>query len=217
MLSTTPFPGAVARRLLAALIGAVALLAAVLLTPTAALAHGGPFDLSVASDGAGGLVVTAVYQEDGHAVSEIIDPVATAVAADGATAGPVPLVSSAEGEGIWVTSEPFLGAGEWSVTVSTTVPSAATATVPVAVAELAPPIEQGESLAEEEGGAEGSAAGASGAADVSDASGADTAAADASASGPAVVLWIVAGVVVLAVAAVLVLLIVRRRSLTRVK
>lgn len=207
MLSTLHVPGLAARRLITALLGALALVAAVLLSPTAALAHGGPFDLAVASDGAGGLVVTAVYQEDGHAVSEIIDPVATAVAADGTTAGPVALVSSAEGEGIWVSPEPFLGPGEWSVTVATTVPSAATATVPVTVAELAPPIEPGESLPAGDGAGVGSD------------DGAEAAVADQEAGTPGatVVLWVVAGVVVLAVLAGLVLLLVRRRSLSGVK
>jgi cobalamin biosynthesis Mg chelatase CobN len=208
MLSTLHVPGLAARRLITALLGALALIAAVLLTPTAALAHGGPFDLAVASDGAGGLVVTAVYQEDGHAVSEIIDPVATAVAADGTTAGPVALVSSAEGEGIWVTPEPFLGPGEWSVTVATTAPSAATATVAVTVAELAPPIEPGESIPagdDTEGSGDAAESG-----EVAD--GAET-----GTPGPAVALWIVAGVVVLAVVAGLVILLVRRRSLSGVK
>lgn len=120
----------------------VAVILALLAVPAAAQAHGGPFSLNIAPDGAGGLVVSAVYSEDGHAVTEVIDPTATAVGDDGSTIGPVALISSAEGEGIWVTAEPFLPVGTWTVTVSTSMPSVATATTTVTVAELAGPEEE---------------------------------------------------------------------------
>jgi hypothetical protein len=178
-----------------AVLGAVAVAAALFLGVLggagAASAHGGPFQLTVSPDGAGGLIVSAAYTEDGHAVSEIIDPVATAVAPDGTTAGPVSLISSAEGEGIWVTPEPFLPSGQWAVTVSTTTPSSATTSIDVTVAELAPPVEPGETVApvaDDAGGADGPA----------DASGAS---ADEGGMSPLTVgLWIAAGVVVVAVA-----------------
>lgn len=120
----------------------VAVILALVAVPAAAQAHGGPFSLNIAPDGAGGLVVSAAYSEDAHAVTEVIDPTATAVGDDGSTIGPVALISSAEGEGIWVTAEPFLPVGTWTVTVSTSIPSVATATTTVTVAELAGPEEE---------------------------------------------------------------------------
>ncbi len=131
----------------AAVLAAILIALGVFGGATAASAHGGPFQLSVVPDGAGGVTVTAVYAEDGHPVSEIIDPVATAVAPDGSTVGPVALISSSEGEGIWVSSAPFLPVGQWAVTVSTTVPEAVSTTVDVTVAELAPPVQPGETIA----------------------------------------------------------------------
>ena len=112
-----------------------------LAVPTPASAHGGPFELAITPDGAGGLVVTAVYVEDQHAVSAIIDPVASATSSDGTSIGPISLVSSSEGEGVWVTEEPFMPVGQWSVTVATTTPEAATATVEMTVEALDAPIE----------------------------------------------------------------------------
>jgi hypothetical protein len=132
---------------LGAIVVAMALLVGLFGAAHSAAAHGGPFQLTVSPDGVGGLNVAATYTEDGHPISEIIDPVATAVAPDGTRVGPVSLVSSAEGEGIWVTSEPFLTDGQWAVTVSTTTPSSASTTVDVTVAELAPPIEPGATIA----------------------------------------------------------------------
>ncbi len=106
----------------------------------AAAAHGGPYEITVSTDGAGGLQVFAHYEEDGHVVEALMDPVAEAVAADGSTAGPVSLISSTEGQGRWVTSEPFLAEGEWTVTVSTTTPEVAETTVEFTVEALeAPP------------------------------------------------------------------------------
>ena len=93
-----------------------------------ASAHEGPISLQVAQDGLGGISVTATYLEDGHPVIEAIDPVATAISADGSGIEPFPLVPS-DGEGVWVSPEPFLDPGFWTVTVSVTTPSAATTTV----------------------------------------------------------------------------------------
>jgi hypothetical protein len=182
------------RTALAVALGLFLALAAVFCAAPAAQAHGGPFQLTVSPDGAGGLIVNAAYVEDGHPVSEIIDPVATAVSPDGTSVGPVALISSPEGEGIWITPEPFLPVGQWAVTVTTTSPSSASTTVDIAVAELAPPVEPGETVApvtEEQGGASGDSAAAAAAA---------AAAVSASAVSPLTVgLWIGAVVVVLAV------------------
>ncbi|SDZ25687.1 hypothetical protein [Herbiconiux ginsengi] len=187
------------RSALAVVLGLFLALAAVFGAVPAAQAHGGPFQLTVSPDGAGGLIVNAAYVEDGHPVSEIIDPVATAISPSGESVGPVALVSSPEGEGIWVTPEAFLPDGQWAVTVTTTTPSSASTTVDVTVAELAPPVEPGETIApvvEEQGGASGSAA----------ASGAASASTEAGVSPLTVGLWIGAIVVVLAVGGALIYL-----------
>ncbi|MDH6181905.1 hypothetical protein M2152_002087 [Microbacteriaceae bacterium SG_E_30_P1] len=112
--------------------GAIALAVAALLAwgaATPALAHGGPFELEFGQDGAGGISLIAHYLEDGHPVTEIMDPVATAVASDGTAVGPVRLISSPEGEGLWISPEPFLTEGTWDVTVSTTTPGTASSTM----------------------------------------------------------------------------------------
>lgn len=126
--------------------------------PGPAYAHGGPYDLMVSADGAGGIVVTATYSGDSHPVDAIMDPAAIATSSEGETVGPVSLVSSSEGEGVWVTPEPVLSPGSWSVTVTTTVPEAASATVEILVEELAPPKDAPAA------GADGQTAAASGAA-----------------------------------------------------
>jgi len=195
-------PGGLRALVVGVMAGVLALLLALSAAPGPASAHGGPFGLTVAPDGAGGLTVIAAYTEDGHPVSEVIDPVATAVAADGRTAGPVSLVSSGEGEGVWVTAEPFLGEGDWAVTVTTTTPSSATATAQVTVAPLAPPV------APEDAGVPISTT------DDQQDAGAEAAPAAADAGGVSpvtVVLWIAAVAVVLAV----VLLVLRRRGVIR--
>lgn len=130
-----------ARTAFLALIVLLAALAAVTASPTRALAHGGEYDLTIAPDGLGGISVIGVYVEDGHPVDAVMDPVATAVDEDGRSAGPVSLVSSSEGEGVWVTEEPFLSDGVWTVTVTTTTPLEVTATAAFEVAPLTPPIE----------------------------------------------------------------------------
>ncbi|WP_382303987.1 hypothetical protein [Herbiconiux sp. UC225_62] len=182
------------RSALAVVLGLFLALAALFGAAPAAHAHGGPFQLTVSPDGAGGLIVNAAYVEDGHPVSEIIDPVATAVSPSGESVGPVALVSSPEGEGIWITPEAFLPDGQWAVTVTTTSPSSASTTVDITVAELAPPVEPGETIApvvEEQDGASGSS----------------VAAAEAGTASPLTIgLWIGAIVVVLAVGGALVYL-----------
>ncbi|GAB3125391.1 hypothetical protein [Glaciibacter psychrotolerans] len=126
---------------LGVLVAAFILAVGLVLSATPASAHGGPYELSVSSDGAGGLTVLGHYGEDDHVVNEIMDPVATATSTDGRTVGPVALVSSPEGEGVWVTAEPFIPTGDWTVTVTTTVPSAVSTTAEMTVTELTAPRE----------------------------------------------------------------------------
>lgn len=123
---------------------AIALAAGLLLTlgtAAPAAAHEGPIELEFDQDGRGGVTLLARYVEDGHPVTEIIDPVATAIAADGSELDPVKLVSAPEGQGVWVSPEPFLEPGFWTVTVTVTTPSAASSTVnmEVVVSDDAPP------------------------------------------------------------------------------
>ncbi|GAA3885587.1 hypothetical protein GCM10022381_29660 [Leifsonia kafniensis] len=130
-----------ASRLVVVLFASLCIVLGLLASAPSASAHGGTYELSVSPDGAGGLTVLGHYGEDQHVVEEIMDPIATATSADGRTAGPVSLVSSSEGQGVWVTAEPFIPVGDWTVTVSTTVPSAVSVTAEVTVAEPAAPVE----------------------------------------------------------------------------
>ena len=123
----------------------VAVAGGVFIAPAAA-AHGGPIELTLNSNGSGEFELIAFYEEDGHIVDAIMDPVLEAVSEDGATAGPINLVSSSVGQGRWVTTERVLSDGDWSVTVSTTTPEEASITIDVSVAPPdtppAPPIEE---------------------------------------------------------------------------
>lgn len=114
----------------AALIGA----ALVLIGSSPATAHGGGIALDINQDGTGRIMVTATYLEDGHAVEEIMDPVVTAMSADGTIIGPIPLISASDlGISTWSTADPLLEAGVWTVTVTTTTPAAATITEDIEV------------------------------------------------------------------------------------
>lgn len=141
MVETSPDPIRQSWRVRVAAM-ALAVIAAVaggVLHAPAAAAHGGEYELEVSQDGAGGLQVFGRYVEDGHLVDAVMDVTAQAEAADGRTAGPVALVSSSEGQGRWVTEEPFLDEGEWTVTVSTTTPQEASVTADFTVVALEPP------------------------------------------------------------------------------
>ncbi|TBN55447.1 hypothetical protein EYE40_14670 [Glaciihabitans arcticus] len=124
-------------RMIVTIVAAGALLVGVALP---AAAHGGAIHLQVVTDGAGGVSVTPTFERDGHPVEELVDPVLTATSASGKKVGPVQLVSSAEGVGVWVTESPVLEEGTWIVTVEVTTPSAATASTEIVVAPLAEPI-----------------------------------------------------------------------------
>lgn len=99
-----------------------------------AIAHGGGMQLDLNQDGTGRIMVTATYVEDGHQVEEIMDPKLTAMSADGTFIGPISLISASDlGFATWSTAEPLLTAGIWTVTVTTTVPTAATLTEDIEV------------------------------------------------------------------------------------
>lgn len=106
-----------------------------------AAAHGGDIILTVTPDGEGGVTLTPVFEADGHPVEDIIDPVLTATSDSGKKVGPVQLVSSPEGKGVWVTEAPVLEEGHWKVTVAITKPSEATVTTEMDVVPLAAPVE----------------------------------------------------------------------------
>jgi hypothetical protein len=127
-------------RIAAIVLAVLAAVAGGVLYAPAAAAHGGPYELEVSQDGAGGLQVFAKYEEDGHLVAAVMDVTASAESADGRTVGPVALVSSAEGQGRWVTAEPLLDEGEWSVTVATTTPEEASVTVDMEVVLVEAPV-----------------------------------------------------------------------------
>lgn len=149
-----------------------------------AAAHGGEIILTITPDGEGGVTLTPVYEGDGHPVEDIIDPVLTATSDSGKKVGPVQLVSSAEGVGVWVTEGAVLEEGHWEVTVAITKPSESTVTTEFDVAPLAAPVQV--------------ETGMPGAVD------------EADAQGPPVALIVVIAAIVLAAIAVIVLL--RRRS-----
>ncbi len=129
------------KRLMALAVAVVTAVAGGVLYAPAAAGHGGPIELTANPDGGGGLEVFAHYQEDGHLVEAIMDLVVEGVAADGRTVSPTELVSSAEGQGRWVTPEPLFLDGDWEVTVSTTTPEEATVTIEFSVEPLEPPTE----------------------------------------------------------------------------
>ncbi|MFW2513424.1 hypothetical protein ACNI3K_06565 [Demequina sp. SO4-13] len=126
-------------RIVMMMVSLVAAVAGGVLYAPAAAAHGGPYELEVHNDGAGGVQVFAYYVEDGHVVEAIMDPVVEAVSAGGIERGPIRLVSSAEGQGRWVSEEPFLDAGDWTVTVTTTTPEEASVTAEYTLAPFDPP------------------------------------------------------------------------------
>jgi hypothetical protein len=89
-----------------------------MLVAAPAWAHGGPVDVEVHGDGGQGLNVRATYRADQHPVNDrALELTFTAVSSDGRTAGPVKLVPSNEGQGLYESDTP-LPAGRWTVTVS---------------------------------------------------------------------------------------------------
>ncbi|TDV57330.1 hypothetical protein [Actinophytocola oryzae] len=116
----------------------VAVVATVLLGASPAWAHGGPIDLDVRSDGGQGITVTAVYLRDHHYVPVEVVMTYTAVDRSGKkTIGPVRLRASSEGQSFYVSEKP-LPLGDWTVTVTSTSPSAAQKTISITSEELPP-------------------------------------------------------------------------------
>ncbi|MBE1876028.1 hypothetical protein [Myceligenerans pegani] len=100
-------------------LGAALALALGLAVPAAtapAAAHGGPIDVDLGTDGAGGVSATLTWAGDGHPVEESAVVVVRAVSDSGEEVGPVTLTSASEGVG-WYRSEPrLLDEGHWTVT-----------------------------------------------------------------------------------------------------
>ena len=102
-----------------------------MLMATPAWAHGGPVDVEVHGDGGQGLAVLATYNNDRHPVNDhALDLSFTAVSSEGRTLGPVKLVASGEGQGLYVSGTP-LPAGRWTVTVTLAQPYRTYPGVPV--------------------------------------------------------------------------------------
>jgi len=129
---------------LVAAVFAAALLALVPGLP--AYAHDGPVTLDVASDGAGGVTVRAVYTKDKHPVEQAVGLVLHATGEGGRSVGPIQLNPSAEGRGFY-SSGPVLTPGEWSVSVTAPDPHPGKSEVKVQakVAQQMPPVATGDS------------------------------------------------------------------------
>ncbi len=128
---------------LVAAVFAAALLALVPGLP--AYAHDGPVTLDVASDGAGGVTVRAIYTKDEHPVEQAVGLVLTATGEGGRSVGPIQLRPSAEGRGFY-SSGPVLTPGEWAVTVTAPEPHPGKSLVKVQakVAQQMPPLPAGD-------------------------------------------------------------------------
>lgn len=109
--------------------------------PLVASAHGGGIALQVSQDGLGGVYISATYNEDGHAVDALMDPVLTASSVGAADVGPIELVSGGQGVGIWTTPGPVLTDGAWTITVVVTKPVATTVTTDLQITVVEAPIE----------------------------------------------------------------------------
>ena len=123
------------------LVAVIAILLAASGVAVPAAADGGGIALQVSQDGLGGVYVSATYEEDGHPVDALIDPVLRASSPGSADVGPIELVSSGQGVGIWTTPGPVHTEGAWTITVATTVPIDATVTTELTIAVVDPPVE----------------------------------------------------------------------------
>lgn len=192
-------------------LGAALLLALGLVAGPAAMApaaaHGGPIDIELGTDGAGGVSAALTWVRDGHPVEESAEVVVRAVSETGEEVGPVTLVSASEGVG-WYRSEPgLLGEGHWTVTARAKEPRKAEVEVELDVAAppSAPP---SESPSEPSGPADaGANAGA-------DAAGAVASAGDGPAASSGLPGWADWGLGALAAAGVVVTAVVLRRRAT---
>ncbi|MCF4122280.1 hypothetical protein L1785_14975 [Antribacter sp. KLBMP9083] len=102
-----------------------------------AAAHGGDVEVSLGTDGAGGVSASLTWAADRHPVEESAQVTVTAVADDGSTVGPVVLSSAAEGVGWYRSAEGILGAGHWTLRATVTGPAEAEASTQ---ADVVPPL-----------------------------------------------------------------------------
>lgn len=131
-----------------ALTTALVLLLALVIGTAPASAHGGDMTVDVASDGAAGIGLVAVWDADGHSVGPEVTFTLSAerTTADGVveTVGPLVVPPVNEGQGFRALPDVLLP-GEWSVTVVASGPAAtegakgATVEATVAVPESAAP------------------------------------------------------------------------------
>jgi hypothetical protein len=101
--------------------GVLAILGVLVFVPAEpAAAHGGKVTLQVAGDGATGVTVRAVYQNDGHPVEDHdLRLTLTATGEGGRTVGPLDLAPAAEGRSFY-SSPNVLTPGRWTVVVTST-------------------------------------------------------------------------------------------------
>jgi hypothetical protein len=99
----------------------LAVLAVLILVPAApAAAHGGKIKLEVAGDGATGVTVRALYENDSHPVEDkVLRLTLTATGEGGKTVGPLDVTPAAEGRSFY-TSPGVLTPGRWTVVVTST-------------------------------------------------------------------------------------------------
>ncbi|WP_265521966.1 hypothetical protein [Oerskovia flava] len=126
-------PPTVWRRALAAAAGLLGASALALGLATPSAAHGGDVVISLGTDGQGGISANLTYKNDGHPVEEAAELTVTAESADGERVGPVVLMSASEGVGWYVSQEPVLDEGNWTLTATMTAPVEATSTAQVDV------------------------------------------------------------------------------------
>jgi len=124
------------RRSLALAAALLALMLSLFGVASGATAHGGDIQLNIGQDGTGKIMMDATYIEDGHQVEEVMDAYMTAVSSTGQEVGPIRLVSGEFGPFTWATPDPALLEGQWSVTVTTTRPAAATSTVDLDIIQV---------------------------------------------------------------------------------
>jgi hypothetical protein len=188
----------------------------------AAVAHGGDIDVEVGTDGAGGISAALTWAGDGHPVEESAVVVVRAVSAAGEEVGPVTLVSASEGVGWYRSDAELLDEGSWTVTARVTEPEKAKVETRVDV--VAPPVVEApaaspgsddapaDDAATDDTAAENTAAGAADETDVAAEPGAGASAQESADRSPAGwTMWVGAAVVV-AVAALVTLLLRRRRT-----
>jgi hypothetical protein len=126
--------------MLRAITGLSTLLAVLLFGAVPAVAHGGKIKLEVAGDGATGVTVRALYENDSHPVEDkVLRLTLTATGEGGKTVGPVDVPPAGEGRSFY-TSPGVLTPGRWTVAVSSTDPGVtrAESTVEARTAQLAP-------------------------------------------------------------------------------